>query len=147
MNKIEIRELKEDDIESLEKLYRQFWNENSNVHSMKMQFSTLSTNADYVFLIAEVDKKIVGSIMGIVCYELYGKCEPFFLMEDLVVDECHRRIGVGKALVYELEKIAKQKGCYQILFITEANRKNTIKFYESIEFDSKKYIGFKRPLK
>lgn len=55
-------------------------------------------------------------------------------------------MGIGKRLINELETIAKQKDCYQILFMTEADRKDTIKFYESIGFDSKKNIGFKRHL-
>ena len=142
-----IRRLKEDDIGALERLYQQFWNEKSNVQLMKKQFSELSRNDDYIFLIAEIDNSVVGSTMGIVCYELYGECQPFIVMEDLVVDEDFRKIGVGKALVDELESLAKQKNCYQILFMTEADRKGTIKFYESLGFDSKVNVGFKRTIK
>ena len=113
---------------------------------MNEKFAELSNNDNYIFLVAEVNGVIAGSILGIICHELYGNCRPFLLMEDLVVDAEFRKMGIGKSLINELETIARQKDCYQILFMTEAERKDTIKFYESIGFDSGKNIGFKRPL-
>ena len=60
--------------------------------------------------------------MGIVCDELYGECNPFLVMEDLVVDKGYRKIGIGRALMIELEKFAKEWNCIQILFVTESDR-------------------------
>jgi ribosomal protein S18 acetylase RimI-like enzyme len=146
VNKIKIRKLKQEDLKSLDRLYYYFWNEHSNTQLMNEKFSELSNNDDYIFLVAEVNNVIAGSILGIICHELYGNCRPFLLMEDLIVDENFRKMGIGKKLINELETIAKQKNCYRILFLTEADRKGTIEFYESIGFDSKKNIGFKRHL-
>jgi len=146
MYNVLIRKLKKDDIDSLDELYFHFWNEHSNLQRMYEKFCELSDDDNYIFLVAEVNNTIAGSILGIICHELYGECKPFLLMEDLIVDNNFRKMGIGKRLINELEKIAREKNCYQILFITEANRKDTIKFYESIGFDSKKNIGFKRSL-
>jgi ribosomal protein S18 acetylase RimI-like enzyme len=41
------------------------------------------------------------------------------------------RKGVGKTLMAEIEKIAIEQDCYQVLFITENDRIDTIAFYES----------------
>ena len=146
MNKIIIRKLTQKDIQYLDGLYSHFWNEHSNIQLMNKKFAELSNNENYIFLVAEVNNVIAGTILGIICHELYGNCRPFLLMEDLVVDEKFRKMGIGKSLINELETIAKKNDCYQILFMTEANRKETIKFYENIGFDSKKNIGFKRNL-
>lgn len=146
MDDIIIRKLKKEDIESLDGLYHNFWNEHSDIKKMNEKFAELSSNDNYIFLVAEVNNVIAGTIMGVVCHELYGDCRPFLVMEDLIVDDSFRKMGIGKRLVNELEKMAKQKNCYQILFMTEAKRKDTVKFYESIGFDSKKNIGFKRSL-
>ncbi len=86
MNKVKIRKLKQEDVKSLDRLYYHFWNEQSNIQLMNEKFSKLSNNDSYIFLVVEVDNVIAGSILGIVCHELYGNCRPFLLMEDLIVD-------------------------------------------------------------
>lgn len=147
MNKIEIRILLENDLKPLAKLYKQFWNEDSNIEKMKIKYKELENNPNYIFLCAIIYKIVVGSVMGIVCEELYGECRPYMLMEDLVVDKEYGRMGIGKSLMNELEKIAKERDCYQMLFITDTDRRNAVSFYESLGFDSKTHIGFKRPIK
>ncbi len=147
MNKIEIRILLENDLKPLAKLYKQFWNVDSNIEKMKIKYKELENNPNYIFLCAIIYKIVVGSVMGIVCEELYGECRPYMLMEDLVVDKEYGRMGIGKSLMNELEKIAKERDCYQMLFITDTDRRNAVSFYESLGFDSKTHIGFKRPIK
>jgi hypothetical protein len=34
--------------------------------------------------------------MGILCEELYGQCRPFMAVEDVIVDQAHRRRGIGR---------------------------------------------------
>ncbi len=147
MDKLIIRRLFENDLQSLVKLYKQFWGEESNLEKMKMKFKEIKDNPNYIFLCAIIDETIVGSITGIICEELYGKCKPFLIMEDLVVDKKDRNMGIGRALMIELEKISKKWDCTQILFITEANRKDAISFYESLGYNSKSHVGFKKKLK
>ncbi len=137
----------ENDLKPLAKLYKQFWNEDSNIEKMKIKYKELENNPNYIFLCAIIYKIVVGSVMGIVCEELYGECRPYMLMEDLVVDKEYGRMGIGKSLMNELEKIAKERDCYQMLFITDTDRRNAVSFYESLGFDSKTHIGFKRPIK
>jgi hypothetical protein len=36
---------------------------------------------------------------------------------------------------------------FQVLFITEANRKNAISFYESLGYNTTAHVGFKKSLK
>lgn len=141
---MKIRNLEERDIPAVERLYRQFWGEWSNLESMKKRFTALARNEDYLFLVAEMDGTVAGTIMGIVCHELYGECRPFLLMEDLVVDGRFRKKGIGRALLLHLEEKAKTRDCYQILFMTEKDRADTVRFYESLGFDSAKNIGFKK---
>jgi ribosomal protein S18 acetylase RimI-like enzyme len=69
--------------------------------------------------------------MGVICEELYGDCKPFLVLENMIVDETYRNQGVGKALVSELEKIATKRNCTQVILVTESNRIDACKFYES----------------
>lgn len=143
---MKIRKLRQSDLEALARLYRQFWDEESNLDRMKATYEELSTNPKYILLCATMDEVVVGSVMGIVCDELYGECRPFLLMENLVVDAGFRRHGIGKALLGELEKQAREWKCSQILFITETDRKDAVSFYESAGYNAQKHIGFKKSL-
>lgn len=136
-----------EDIPDLALLYKQFWNEDSCVELMKKKFRELQKNPSYVFLSAIDGNHLMGSVFGIICEELYGECKPFLVLEDLVVDGRYRRKGVGRALMTEMEKIAVEHGCYQMLFITENDRTDTIAFYASLGFNPDTHKGFKKPLK
>ena len=141
-----IRRLQISDLEPLRQLYRQFWDENSNIGRMRERFHEIESNSRQVIFCATIDNLVVGSVMGIVCDELYGDCKPFLVMEDLIVDTEYRNHGIGRALVRKLEQYAKENGCSQMLFITEANRHDAVSFYKSIGFDPKSHIGFKRKI-
>ncbi|MBS3999682.1 MAG: GNAT family N-acetyltransferase [Desulfobulbaceae bacterium] len=149
MNNIDfnIRKLKEEDLVEVAKLYTLFWGDKMNLYKMKEKFLQISQDDKYIFLVAEKDQNIVGTIQGIICEELYGECFPFLVMENFVVDENHQGNGIGRKLLYELERIGMQKNCSQIVFITESDRKDTVKFYEKVGFDSISHKGFKKKLK
>ncbi|MDC6363636.1 MULTISPECIES: GNAT family N-acetyltransferase [Flavobacteriaceae] len=142
-----IRNLKTEDINDVARLYALFWNDKMHIAKMKEKFGQISENPDYIFLCAEKNGTVIGTIQGIVCEEIYGDCTPFLVMENFVVDKDHRGKGIGGNLFNELEKIGKEKGCSQIIFITETDRKETIAFYKKLGFDPISHKGFKRTLK
>jgi ribosomal protein S18 acetylase RimI-like enzyme len=141
-----IRTMEAKDIEEINNLYKQFWNEESDTEKMKVKFKQLKNDPHYIFLCAEKDNKIVGTIMGIICESLYGDCSPFLLMEDFIVHRQYRGRGIGKALLAELEVYGKGAGCSQILFITDASRKNSVAFYSARGYNPGSHVGFKKYL-
>ena len=62
------------------------------------------------------------------------------------MDKNYRQQGIGTALLEELEKRAKQKGCSHVILVTEKERKGAIRFYESVGFKKGKHQGFKKKL-
>ncbi|WP_298651956.1 GNAT family N-acetyltransferase [uncultured Proteiniphilum sp.] len=142
-----IRNIKENDLDEVAHLYTLFWNGKMNLSKMKQKFSEISKNPNYIFLCAEESGKVIGTIQGVICEELYGECTPFLVMENFVVAENSRGKGVGRELLSELEKIGKEKNCSQIIFITETDRKETVGFYERVGFNSTSHKGFKKSLK
>jgi GNAT superfamily N-acetyltransferase len=146
MNAIEIAKLTKDDLEALAALYKQFWGEDSSVEKMHSTFERLDANPDYIFLGAKHDGCLVGSVMGIICEELYGECQPFMVVEDVVVDEGHRRKGIGSQLMQELEECADSRDCSYIIFVTEQDRTTAHQFYQSHGYSPDKYKGFKKRL-
>jgi ribosomal protein S18 acetylase RimI-like enzyme len=141
-----IERLKKDDIPPLAELFRQFWGEKSSTEKMTSIFSRIKTNPAYTLLAAKQKDRLVGFAMGIICEELYGNCNPFMVIEDVIVDKRQRGNGVGSALMRELEKDAMAHDCCQIIFITEANRTDALRFYRSLGYEFEPYKGFKKKL-
>ena len=137
----------EDDLVSLAELYKQFWGEESSLEKMRATFQRLKKNSNYILLVADQQNNLVGSVMGIFCEELYGACEPFMVVEDVIVDRHQRRIGIASSLMRELECCAARRNCNYIIFVTESERKEAHRFYESLGYKSDAYKGFKKRLK
>ena len=144
---MEIGRLTENDLPALAELYRQFWGEGSCLERMRATFQRLKDDPDYVFLAAKSDQRLVGSVMGIVCEELYADCVPFMVVEDVIVDKARRREGIGSALMCELEKYAAERDCGYILFVTESERTDAQRFCESLGDKPDAYKGFKKHLR
>ena len=142
-----IRGMIADDISQLAQLYKQFWDEESCVETMKKTFNRLEDEGSYILLSAVEDKRLIGSVMGIICGELYGDCKPFMVLENMIVDKEYRNLGVGKALISELEKKATEKNCTQIILVTETNRISACKLYESAGYNPETHKGYKKKLK
>lgn len=143
---ITIEPLGEQDLEDLAGLYRQFWNEPSDLSGMERVFRKRSRDPDYLFLGAWMEGRLVGSAMGILCDEMYGRCLPFMVVEDVVVDREYRRRGIGALLMAELEQTAVSRGCTAMLLITEQDRPGAIRFYASLGFNPHTHRGFKKKL-
>ena len=141
-----IREMQSGDMDALSGLYSQFWNETSNLQRMRETFVRLQNNGAYILLCAIEQNRLVGSVMGVVCEELYGECAPFLVVENMVVDRTCRKKGVGKLLFAELERRAKEKGCTQVILVTETERKDACGFYESAGFHPTANKGYKKKL-
>lgn len=142
-----IRRMIADDIPQLAQLYKQFWHEYSDVETMYKQYHKLCEADTHVLLSAIESEQLVGSVMGIVCEELYGDCKPFMVLENMIVDKNCRNKGIGKALISMLEKISAEKNCTQIILITETKRTDACKFYESVGYNPDTHKGFKKKLK
>ena len=141
-----IRALRETDLSSLAELYVQFWGETSCLEKMQETFRRLKGNPDYIFLVAEHKGHIAGSLMGIICEELYGECRPFLVIEDVIVDRAFRHKGIGSALMRKIETCAISRNCNYIIFVTESERTEALPFYQSLGYSPDAYRGFKKRL-
>ena len=139
-----VRDMAPGDMHSLAKLYAHFWGEQSDIEKMREKFAQLCENDAYILLCAAEQDQLVGTVMGVVCEELYGDCQPFLLLENMVVDGTKRKKGIGRALYTELERRARGKGCSQVILVTETYREDACAFYESLGFHPTANKGFKK---
>ena len=80
-----------------------------------------------LFLVGEVDGRIVASVMG--GYEGHRGWINY-----LAVHPKHRRKGLGKKIMVEVEKRIKEKGCPKINLQVRASNDDVIAFYQAIGF-------------
>lgn len=146
MKNLRIRELKACDLLDLARLYKQFWQEDSSLELMLHTFEAVRQDPRYVFLVAESQGRLAGTVRGVVCSALYGDCRPFMVVDDVIVDAGCRRQGVGRLLMQHLEKHATARDCAFITFVTETSRTGAQQFYASLGYDPDTYVGFKKRL-
>ena len=96
---MKIRTLLRSDMKRLSDLYRQFWDEQSDVQKMEKQFDIIQRENSHLLLGAEEEGILIGSVMGVICKELYGECRPFLVIENMIVEKGGRRKGIGRALL------------------------------------------------
>ncbi|HEY8909393.1 MAG TPA: GNAT family N-acetyltransferase [Desulfosporosinus sp.] len=141
-----VREMIKEDIPQLAQLYTQFWGEESCIDTMYIKFNKFQENGSHILLSAVEDNHLIGSVMGVICEELYGNCKSFLVLENMIVDKVQRNRGIGKALISELERRAAEK-CDQIILVTETSRIDAYRFYESVGYKPEIHKGFKKKLK
>jgi GNAT superfamily N-acetyltransferase len=82
-------------------------------------------------LIAEWDREAIGYALFFGIYSSL-KGSGIFL-EDLFVREAFRGRGIGRALLSQVARIARQEGCYGIRWEVLSWNESAIKFYKSLD--------------
>jgi ribosomal protein S18 acetylase RimI-like enzyme len=108
LNRLKIRALHENDLDAvveidekvLGKERRAFW-------KRKMAYADIYPRPS---LVAELDGKVVGFIMGYVSGWEFGVPDTIGWIDTLGVDPAYQRRGIGKALFDELIEIFKRSG-------------------------------------
>ena len=85
-------------------------------------------------VVAELDGEVVGlaSVHASLSVE-YD--EPAAKLSAIVVDERHRRHGIGEALAAAMEAEARRRGCRLIFLTTAERRAGAHAFYRRIGFE------------
>jgi ribosomal protein S18 acetylase RimI-like enzyme len=77
-----------------------------------------------LFLVAEIDEQIIGTVLG-------GFDGRRGMVYHLAVNSRYRKLGVGAALMKELETRMKQKGCIRSYLLVTRDNLEAIRFYEN----------------
>ena len=138
-----IRKIKASDLQDLHELYMELCGE-GNLEQMKNTFVKVDKNEDYYLIGAEVDGKIVGTLMGIVCHDLAGKYKAFMTIENVIVLDAYRGKGIAKKLFEYIQEIACERQCRYIYLVSGNNREVAHQMYDKLGYKSDKVTGFKK---
>ena len=93
-------------------------------------------------LVAVVNDAVVGLATTNIMRVLH-RPKPVGRISALVVSECHRGNGVGRALVSAAERMLKRRGCGLVEVTSNMRLKRAHRFYKSIGYERTSY-RFKR---
>ena len=131
------------DLPALQLLYIQLCEEKIDLAKAAAVLHNMLAQENYHLLVArESTGRAIGTAMGVLCLDLAYSCDPFMLIENVVVLEEFRAAGVGKRLMDELERIAQAAGCSLVMLVSGAARESAHTFYKNLGYAEAK--GFKK---
>jgi GNAT superfamily N-acetyltransferase len=142
-----IEPIDQNDLIELASLQKELIDEEADLEKMLILLPIILKDSNYYLLGARKEGRLVGSLAGIVCHDLFGKCIPFMVVENVIVAKEVQRQGVGTRLMDSVETIARDRGCRHIMLVSAAERTKAKDFYHRLGYDSDHYSGFKKILK
>ncbi|MCT1400407.1 GNAT family N-acetyltransferase [Paenibacillus sp. p3-SID867] len=144
---VSIRRIHYDDLDDLILLYEELDESTVDAIKMKSLFLKIQENDLYYLLGAKNEEgSLIGSVMGIQCYDLTGDCNFFMMIENLIISSAYRRKGIGKQLIMRIEEIAIERGCHFITLVTGSKKAESHKFYKSLGYEDGIIKGFYKSL-
>lgn len=114
--------------------------------SMEDNIKAYSTLPHLKAWVIERSGKVVG-VLSLAVTESFHRRGRSARILSLVIDEAHRRLKLGEALIKVAEEYAKSKGCSYLELTSGMHRKPAHQFYRSLGFDElndlKKYYAKK----
>lgn len=110
--------------------YRKFYQQPSNVNSAKQFLSDrIDCNESDIF-VAVKDDHAIGFMQLYRSFSSVGMSK-IYILNDLYVDQNHRKIGVAKLLLDEAKKFAAENKATKLTLSTEKNNNAAQNLYES----------------
>lgn len=92
-----------------------------------------------IFLVAELENKVVGLIDGFIIDDIFFK-EKIAYLDHICVDKKFRNNEIGTKLIKEFQKLSQKKGAKYVKLNAFVKNINAIKLYEKFGF--KEYSRF-----
>ncbi|MBF0506712.1 MAG: GNAT family N-acetyltransferase [Nitrospirae bacterium] len=136
MNMI-IREAAEEDLHSVLSLYGQLGMDDGNVLTADeaiVIFRRMKSYPDYTLYVAVSGNDIMGVFSLLIMDNMAHKGAPSGIIEDVVVREDLRRLGIGRRMMNFAMYLCKKKGCYKLALSSNIQRESAHRFYEKLAF-------------
>lgn len=129
---ITVNKIQYEDLGALSGLYEELMGKPSDPDRLDNVYRMMEGDSNYYLLGAFMDNQLIGSLMGIVCYDLVEACRPFMVIENVIVSSRAQRKGVGHQLMTQIEQIARGHDCSYIILVSGGQRKKAHLFYEKM---------------
>jgi ribosomal protein S18 acetylase RimI-like enzyme len=141
--RFQIRAARLDDAVALAELNREF---NDEAIPPGQIAASLRSEPQTEFVVAA---EVAGDLVGFACVQvLSSMCyrQPLAELTELYVREAHRRLGIGRALVQEVERLARAKGAKEMVVRTGAENTAGQAFYQAAGYMTRSHVVFEKSL-
>ena len=135
---MEIRELNENDLESLIELYEQLDPSNGNLTmetSREVWRNEIAPNKNIKYFGAVDNGKVVSTLYCMIIPNLTSLGRAICFVENVVTDKDYRKQGLATKLMDKAVEFAHEHNCYKIMLESSIKRKEAHKFYADYGFD------------
>jgi GNAT superfamily N-acetyltransferase len=145
---VTIRSAVDADLERLLELYVQLSpaNAETTFDSARPALAEVIEAPHIYLLVAEAEGHVVGTVTLVLVPNLTHNGAPWAQVENMVVDESLRGSGIGRALIDECLRIAKEHGCYKVQLQSGNQRRegpnDAHAFYRRLGFEPSS-VGFR----
>ena len=142
IQQLEIRKASAIDIPLVLELYAQSDFDNGDILSIEKAnevFNSFQLYPNYSLYIAILEQKVVGTFELLIMDNLGHKGKRTGIVEDVVVDNSYRSIGIGRQMMEYAINICRKYDCYKLALSSNLNRGQAHKFYEELGFKKHGY--------
>jgi predicted N-acetyltransferase YhbS len=139
-NEINIRPLRQQDIDAVIKLHRELgWNPafQADGTTLLQRLKALTAEENSLLLVAEMNKHVIGYVHGeIITHLLFAGREMY--ISEVFVKEKHRGSGVGRELMSAIENESVKQRCFRISVLNSRERESYKRqFYPSLGYEER----------
>jgi ribosomal protein S18 acetylase RimI-like enzyme len=134
--------LSEDDLSSLLELYQQLNSGDVINETIAKTVWENIKNQNIKYFIAKENGKIISSCYVCIIPNLTRSGKSIGYIENVITDINYRRKGIGKTVMENAIKYAKEQNCYKVLLQSGNKRTDAHPFYESLGFDGESKKAF-----
>jgi GNAT superfamily N-acetyltransferase len=141
-----VREAHQGDLGRLLELYRFLEGPYSAVEELggeaaERRFAEILADPNQTSLVAEAEGEVVGTLVVAILPNLAHGGAPYAVVENVVTDPAWRGRGVGKALMGEAVRLARDAGAYKLALCSNLAREEAHGFYRSVGM-RETHLGF-----
>ena len=139
-----IRKIKLEDLDSVFELLDELYENKIEYSKFTQKYKESLEDSSFYGIVAIEDNKVVGVLISRVINRLAKKKNILFI-DDLIVNEKCRNIGIGKLLIQTATAYAISKDCGALELTSMIQNINAHRFYENNGFEKRQY-KFKKSL-
>ena len=140
--KVEYDILAENELSSLLELYQQLDSGNVIDELTAKNIWQNIKSQDIKYFIAKENGKIISSCYICIIPNLTRGGKSIGFIENVITDEKYRKKGIGKTVMENAIKYAKEQNCYKVLLQSGNKRTDAHPFYEKLGFDGESKKAF-----
>jgi len=135
--------LLENELLSLLELYKQLFPDDNLLNEFIAKNIWKKIESQNIkYFIAKEEGKIIASCFICIIPNLTRSGKSIGFIENVITDKEYRRKGIGKIIIENAIKYAKEQNCYKIILQSGKQRTDAHRFYETLGFDGKSKKAF-----